>query len=74
MTMGCFDGAQVCELVGAFALSILSDKLSARDIRLYKDNQLGVFWDVSGHVADRIRKDIIKIFADMGLKITIQYT
>ena len=72
VTMGCFDGAEVCELVGAFALATLSDKLSAGDIGLYRDDGLGVFWDVSGHDADRIRKDIIKIFADMGLKITIQ--
>ena len=51
MTMGCFDGAEVCELVDAFALSTLSDKLSAGDIGLYRDDGLGMFWDVSGHDA-----------------------
>ena len=72
LTMGCTDGAEVCKLEGAFTLSTLSDKLSAGDIGLYKDNGLGVFWDVSGHDADRIRKDVINIFADMGLKRIIQ--
>ena len=31
-----------------------------------------MLWDASGHEADRFRKDIIKIFADLGLKIIIQ--
>ena len=52
VTMGSSDGAEVCELVAAFALSILSDKLSAGDIGLYRDDGLGVFWDVSGHASD----------------------
>ena len=65
--MGCFDGAQVWELVGAYALSTFLEKLSTGDIGLYRDNGLGVFCDVSGHDADRIRKDIIKNFDDMGL-------
>ena len=72
VTMGRFDGAEICELVGASALSTLSDKLSVGDIGLYRDDGLGMFWDVSGHDADRISIDIIQIFADMGLKITIQ--
>ena len=72
VTMGCFDGADFCKLVGSFALSALSDKLSAGDIGLYRHDGPGMLWDVSGHNSDRIRKDIIKIFADMGLKITIQ--
>ena len=67
VTMGCVDEAEVCELVGAFTLSILLDKLSTEDIRLYIDDGLGVLWDVSGHDADQIRKDIIKIFTDMEL-------
>ena len=52
VTMGYFDGAEVCELVGAFALSTLSEKLSRGDVGLYKDDGLGVFWDVSGHNGD----------------------
>lgn len=72
VTMGCLDGAEVCELVGAYALATLSDTLNKGDIGLYRDDGLGVFWDVSGHEADRIRKDTIKTFADLGLRITIQ--
>ena len=73
--MGCYDGAEVCELVGAYALSTLSESLKVSSVGLYRDDHddgLGVFQDVSGPQADRLRKDIIRQFADLGLRITIQ--
>ena len=72
VTMGCFDGAEVCQLVGTFALSTLSDALQDGDIGLYRDDGLGAFWNLSGSEADRVRKNIIRIFDKLGLKITIQ--
>ena len=73
VTMGCYDGAEVCELVGMFALSRLAKGVPAADsIGLYRDDGLGVLRNSPGSKADRIRKDIIKVFADLGLRITIQ--
>ena len=73
VTMGCYDGAEVCELVGMFALSRLAKEVPAADsIGLYRDDGLGVLRKSPGSKADRIRKDIIKVFADLGLRITIQ--
>ena len=73
VTMGCYDGAEVCELVGMFALSRLAKEVPAADsIGLYRDVGLGVLRKSPGSKADRIRKDIIKAFADLGLRITIQ--
>ena len=73
VTMGCYDGAEVCELVGMFALSRLAKGVPAADsIGLYRDDGLGVLRKSPGSKADRIRKDIIKVFADLGLRITIQ--
>ena len=72
VTMGCFDGAEVCELVGAFALSQLTKIFNKQEVGLYRDDGLAVFRDVSGHDADKIRKDITRVFQELGLKITIQ--
>ena len=72
VTMGCFDGAEICELVGAFALSELSKAIPDGNIGLYRDDGLGVLWDTPGNRADRIRKEIIKVFKNLGLNITIQ--
>ena len=71
MPMGCYDGAEICGLIGTFALATLVERLNKGSIGLYRDDGLAAFWGVSGREADRIRKDI-KIFADLGLKITIQ--
>ena len=71
--MGCYDGAEVYELVGMFALSRLAKGVPAADsIGLYQDDGLGVLRKSPGSKADRIRKDITKVFADLCLRITIQ--
>ena len=49
-----------------------SRKLQTGDFGLYRDDGLGVVRKVSGRQADRLRKDIIQFFADLGLGITIQ--
>ena len=72
VTMGCFDGAEIGELVGAFAVSELSKDIPDGNIGLYRDDGLGVLWDTPGNRADWIRKEIIKVFKNLGLNITIQ--
>ena len=71
VTMGCFDGAEICELVGTYALSKLADKFDNDNIGLYRDDGLVVLRDATGSAADRARKEICRIFKDLGLKITI---
>ena len=39
VTMGSFDGAEICELVGLFLLSTLPDKFKSNDIGLYREPQ-----------------------------------
>ena len=56
--MGCWDGAEVCELVGAFALAMIADVFDGRDVELYRDDGLAVFRNASRHEPDRIRKEI----------------
>ena len=72
VTMGSFDGAEICELVGLFLLSTLRDKFKSNDIGLYRDDGLALFMRTSGPQAERKRKEIIKHFKNHGLAITIQ--
>ena len=72
VAMGSYDGAEVCELVGIFVLSQLPERYDQTNIGLYRDDGLAVFRDISGCVAERIKKDLIKSFNDLGLRITIQ--
>ena len=51
--MGCFDGAEICELVGTYALSKLADKFDSDNIGLYRDDRLAVLRDATGSAADR---------------------
>ena len=71
VSMGAHDGAEVCELVGLYILEKLKT-LKIESVGLYRDDGLAVMRACSGSQADRIRKDLTKIFKDCGLKITAQ--
>lgn len=70
VTMGSFDGAEICELVGLYLLHLLSQKFDKKLIGLYRDDGLSAL-KLSGPQADRARKDIIKIFKECGLRVTV---
>ena len=72
VTMGSFDGAEICELVGSYILKMMGDKYGNSNIGLYRDDGLAAFEHANGPQSDRTRKDIIKAFEEIGLKITIQ--
>ena len=72
VTMGSYDGAEVCELVGLFILNGLGITYGKEDIGLYRDDGLAVFKNITGPQADRIRKDITRHFKTHGMNITIQ--
>ena len=56
VTMGSYDGAEVCELIGLFILNTLQDRFG-KDVRLYRDDGLAVINTRSGRLCDRERKD-----------------
>ena len=70
VTMGAFDGAEVCEAVGKFLLYQHSKNYNKKHIGLYRDD--GIFKNVSGSKVEKIKKDIHKLFKDNQLNITIQ--
>ena len=47
-SMGSYDGAEVCELIGIFLLNLLGRKYDTRNIGLYKDDGLSIFKNCSG--------------------------
>ena len=71
VSMGSYDGAEVCELVGLYLLDKLSSLILRDQIGLYRDDGLAVVNQTSGHKLDRLRKDVIALFKGEGLSITI---
>ena len=67
--MGCFDGAEVCELVGIYMLSRLQHlKVS---LGLYRDDGLGVS-HLTARQTELVKKEICRIFKEENLSITIE--
>ena len=69
--MGSFDGAEVCELVGLYLLNKLTKLLGKKNVGLYRDDGLAAVKSTSGPVLDKMRKNVITLFKDEGLGITI---
>ena len=72
VTIGSYDGAELCELTGLYILSIMDSEFGKEKIGLYRDDGLGCFQNMSGPQLERIKKKICKIFENFGLKITIE--
>ena len=72
VTMGSYDGAEVCELVGAYLLNKLAEHLDKSSTGLYRDDGLAALRGCTGHAADATRKKIIRAVKELGLRITIE--
>ena len=72
VTIAAFDGAEVCEVTGNFLLYQLSKNYNKKGIGFHRDDGLAIFKNVSGSKAEKIKKDIQKLFKDNDLNITIQ--
>ena len=70
--MGCFDGAEVCELVGTFIFNKLKNVFQNSTFGLYRDDGLAVIKGLSGPEIERLKKNVVKTFKDYGLNITIE--
>ena len=71
VTMGSFEGAKICELIGIYIQSILAKITSKNDMGLYRDDGLIVLKNKNGQQTDRARKKIVKIFKDNDFSIDI---
>lgn len=72
VTMGSFDGAEICELVGLYLLSQITRHIDKQDIGLYRDDGLALLRNTNGPKAERLKKLLTKLFLDNNLKISIQ--
>ena len=70
ITMGSFDGAESCELVVCYMLSLLQSKYG-NCIGLYRDDGLGIYTGTPRE-AEKMKKNICKIFHDNDLRVTIE--
>ena len=71
VTMGAYDGAECCELVGLYLLKRIETIIGKDKFGLYRDDGL-IAINGRGRIADRTRKHLIKIFQDEGLSITVE--
>ena len=71
VTMGSYDGAEICELVGLYLLDKLANLMEKDHIDLHRDDDLAAMINANGPMMDKLRKDITSMFKNEGLSITI---
>ena len=60
------------DFIGLYLLNQLSTVIYKSSVRLYRDDGLAAINNANGPKLDRIRKDIIALFKEEGLSITIK--
>ena len=61
----------MCELVGLYLLNMIKPLLGSGNVGLYRDDRIAIVHKANGPKVGRLRKDIISLFKDEGLPITI---
>ena len=72
VSLGAYNGAEVCELVGTYMLNLLSKKYNKNDFVLHRDDGFAVLKNKSGLQSQQVKKNIHKIFKEDGLDINMQ--
>lgn len=70
VTMGSNDGAETCELIGLYILDKLAEKFGKENAGLYRDDGLIILKNATGRLAEKAKKDLIRIFQAFNLEIT----
>lgn len=70
VTMGSYDGAETCELVGTYILYQITKK-HGKNFGLYRDDGLGIIRGTPRQI-ELIKKDLCAIFHRNKLKITVE--
>ncbi len=69
VTMGSYDGAESCELVGAYILNEINSIIPKENIGLYRDDGLAIIHKPP-KTAEIIKKKLCEKFRQLGLQIT----
>ena len=72
LTMGAYDGADVCELIDIYMLYLIGKKYDSKNIELYRDNGLAVFKNVSGPTSEKKKRQLQSLVKQKGLQIIIE--
>ena len=73
VTMGSFDGCELCEVVGLFVLHRMMEKFPEIDFGLYRDDGLGALKRTPRTKLEKLKKDLFKMFKEeFGLAITLE--
>ena len=59
VTMGSYDGAEVCELVGLYILDRIKVECPEIELGLYRDDGLGITKNLSGRDTENLRKKTV---------------
>ena len=70
VTMGTYDGVEVCELVGTHLLYKISLKYNKNNIGLYRDDGLAISKN-SSPKSEKVKKDIQVLFKENEFNIVI---
>ena len=68
VTMGSFSGAEVCEMVGLYLLSQITQHVPSHWVGLYRDDGI-IVTNARPRQADILKKKICKLFRENGLSI-----
>ena len=67
--MGCYDGAEMCELVDTYLLNKLMVVIAKENIGLCRDDDPGIFKNMPGPEVERKKKKLAKIFKSNGISM-----
>ena len=70
--VGCYDGGEVCGLVGTYILNKLKSVTNKENIGLFRDNGLRIFQNKPKTETKRKKKQIVKVIKDCSLSVTIK--
>ena len=73
VTMGGYDGAEVCELIGLFLMSKVGN-IRGFNGGIYRDDWLGVTTLLKRQIEHNLKKKLINIFEKYDLKIIETFT
>ena len=69
---GSFDGAEICERVGLYIQSKLEKILPKSNFGWNRDGGLALIRNLNGQKTDKVRKNIIGVFKDIGFCLEIE--
>ena len=70
VTMGSYDEAETCELIGAYMLSLIAPKFK-NEVGLYRDDGLAICKATPKEI-EKTKQEVFQVLKSNGLKITIE--